>query len=87
MAYTIRELLKVIRAEPDDGDALIYNVGALGGNHLNDVKVVRPVFVDGEIVAFAVSLAHWPDVGGTWPGSYWAKARTRSRRRCASRRC
>ncbi|WP_187435659.1 hydantoinase B/oxoprolinase family protein [Bradyrhizobium hipponense] len=75
MAYTIPELLKVVPADTlNDGDVLIYNLGALGGNHLNDVKVVRPVFVDGEIVAFAVSLAHWPDIGGTWPGSYFAKA-------------
>ena len=75
MAYTIPELLKVIPADRlNDGDVLIYNLGALGGNHLNDVKVVRPVFVDGELVAFAVSLAHWPDIGGTWPGSYFARA-------------
>ena len=75
MAYTIPELLKVVpSAGLNDGDVLIYNLGALGGNHLNDVKVVRPVFVDGGIVAFAVSLAHWPDIGGTWPGSYFARA-------------
>jgi N-methylhydantoinase B len=75
MAYTVPELLKVMPAASlSDGDVLIYNLGALGGNHLNDVKVVRPVFVDGNIVAFAVSLAHWPDIGGTWPGSYFAKA-------------
>ncbi len=75
MAYTVRELLKVVPAATlKDGDVLIYNLGALGGNHLNDVKVVRPVFFEGEIVAFAVSLAHWPDIGGTWPGSYLAKA-------------
>lgn len=75
MAYTVPELLKVVPADSlSDGDVLIYNLGALGGNHLNDVKVVRPVFVDGGIVAFAVSLAHWPDIGGTWPGSYFAKA-------------
>lgn len=75
MAYTVPELLKVWPAERfREGDAVIYNLGALGGNHLNDVKVVRPVFVDGRIVAFAISLAHWPDVGGTWPGSYLAQA-------------
>ena len=32
------------------------------------------MFVDGAVVAFALSLAHWPDVGGTWPGSYYAQA-------------
>src|ERR1700739_769477 len=47
MAYTVPELLKVVPAASlNDGDVLIYNLGALGGNHLNDVKVVRPVFVD-----------------------------------------
>jgi N-methylhydantoinase B len=75
MAYTIRELLKVYPASKmREGDALIYNMGALGGNHLNDVKVVRPIFIEGRIVAYALSLAHWPDVGGTWPGSYYATA-------------
>ena len=75
MAYTIQELLKVVpRSSLRDGDVLIYNLGALGGNHLNDVKVVRPVFMEGQIVAFAISLAHWPDVGGTWPGSYYANS-------------
>ncbi|SJZ82334.1 N-methylhydantoinase B [Enhydrobacter aerosaccus] len=75
MSYTIPELLKVYPAATmREGDAIIYNVGALGGNHLNDVKVARPVFVGGNLVAFAVSLAHWPDVGGTWPGSYLSQA-------------
>ena len=75
MAFTVRELLKVCpAADMREGDAIIYNVGALGGNHLNDVKVVRPVFVDGRLIAFALSLAHWPDIGGTWPGSYLAQA-------------
>ncbi len=75
MAYTVRELLKVRPAAGlRDGDAIIYNLGALGGNHLNDVKIARPVFVEGRLVAFALSLAHWPDVGGTWPGSYLADA-------------
>jgi len=75
MAYTVSETLKRVPASTlKEGDVLIYNVAELGGNHLNDVKVVRPVFFEGEIVAFAVSLAHWPDIGGFWPGSYYAKA-------------
>ncbi|WP_441243360.1 hydantoinase B/oxoprolinase family protein [Tardiphaga sp. 768_D3_N2_1] len=75
MAYTVSETLKRVPASTlKEGDVLIYNVAELGGNHLNDVKVVRPVFFEGEIIAFAVSLAHWPDIGGFWPGSYYAKA-------------
>ncbi len=87
MAYTVRELLKVRPAAGlRDGDAIIYNLGALGGNHLNDVKIARPVFVEGRLVAFALSLAHWPDVGGTWPEAISPTPSTRSRRRSASRR-
>src|SRR5207248_2864809 len=35
----------------------------------------RPVFADGALAAFAVALAHWPDVGGSLPGSYVPFAR------------
>jgi len=34
------------------------NLPEVGGNHLPDVKAIRPVFFDGELCAFAVSLAH-----------------------------
>src|SRR3954464_15365781 len=66
MAYTVLELLKVVpRDSLNEGDALIYNVGPLGGNHLNDVKVVLPVFVDGEIVAYAFGLPRCLHTGPT----------------------
>ena len=42
----------------------------MGGNHLPDVKAVRPVFIQGRLVAFAINLAHWADIGGAVPGSY-----------------
>src|ERR1019366_10523539 len=41
-----------------------------GGTHLSDVAMVRPIFVDGELVAFAAAKAHWTDVGGRDPGSW-----------------
>lgn len=75
MAYTVKDLLRLWPAKRmRPGDVLIYNLPGVGGNHLNDVKAVRPVFVEGQLVCFALSLAHWPDVGGTWPGSYYAAA-------------
>lgn len=40
-----------------------------GGSHLNDMTLVMPVFVDGQIVAFTCNQAHWADVGGKDPGS------------------
>lgn len=43
-----------------------------GGTHLSDVAMVRPVFVDGELVGFAAAKAHWTEVGGKDPGSWTA---------------
>ena len=56
------------------GDVWFLNLPEVGGNHLRDVKAIRPVFIEGELAAFAVSLAHWADVGGAVPGSYVANA-------------
>ena len=45
-----------------------------GGTHLNDLTIVRPVFVDGELVAWVANRAHHADVGGEAPGSMPAHA-------------
>jgi N-methylhydantoinase B len=47
-----------------------------GGTHLPDITVITPVFVDGELIAFAASRAHHADVGGPTPGSMPADSRT-----------
>jgi N-methylhydantoinase B len=76
LSFTARRLLETVppeRLEP--GDVYFTNLPACGGNHLPDVKAIRPVFADGSLAAFAVALAHWPDVGGALPGSYVPHAR------------
>jgi N-methylhydantoinase B len=47
-----------------------------GGTHLPDITVITPLFVDGELLAFAASRAHHADVGGPTPGSMPADSRT-----------
>jgi N-methylhydantoinase B len=51
------------------GDAFITNDPFEGGTHACDMAVVQPIFVDSEIVAYAIAVAHWLDVGGAIPGS------------------
>jgi len=71
MSFTVREFLKRIPKDRlADGDVWLLNLPEVGGNHLPDVKAIRPVFIDGLIQGFAVSLAHWADIGGAVPGSY-----------------
>ena len=75
MGFTVKEFLKRVPAESlRDGDVWFLNLPEVGGNHLPDVKAVRPVFFEGRLVAFAINLAHWADIGGAVPGSYvpWA---------------
>jgi N-methylhydantoinase B len=75
MSYTVREFLRLVPKERlAPGDVWFLNLPEIGGNHLPDVKAIRPVFIEGAIRAFTVSLAHWADVGGAVPGSYAANA-------------
>src|SRR5246500_1967418 len=58
-----------------DGDVFVSNHPYDGGlPHVSDMAFVAPVFADGEIVAFAGSIAHKADVGGTVAGSTSANA-------------
>jgi N-methylhydantoinase B len=53
-----------------DGDAYIINDPFVGGTHLQDILVFRPVFLDGVLVGFAGCAAHHTDVGGMTAGGY-----------------
>lgn len=75
MSFTVGAFLERVPAERlRPGDVWFTNLPELGGNHLPDVKAIRPVFAEDRLVGFAVSLAHWADIGGGWPGSYLADA-------------
>jgi len=75
LSFTVREFIRVVgRAALKPGDVWILNLPDVGGNHLPDVKLIRPIFHDGQLYAFSISLAHWADVGGAMPGSYYAAA-------------
>lgn len=75
MSYTVKDFIawiSVDRLQP--GDVWFTNHPECGGNHLPDMKAIRPIFHSERLIAFSVSLAHWADVGGAWPGSYFAAA-------------
>ena len=50
------------------GDFYINNDPYGGGQHLQDVFIFSPIFVEGEIIAFAGTVAHHLDLGGGNPG-------------------
>jgi N-methylhydantoinase B len=56
------------------GDVYLVNDPYQGGSHLPDITMFSPVFVDDELVCFAGTRAHHPDVGGMCPGSFCGDA-------------
>jgi N-methylhydantoinase B len=63
------------RIPPDTlrpGDVLFQNDPYQGNNHLPDFIMVKPVFFDDRVVAYAAVRGHYVDVGGGGPGSYSA---------------
>jgi N-methylhydantoinase B len=59
----------------EEGDVFVSNHPYEGGlPHVSDMAFVAPVFADGEIAAFAASIAHKADVGGAVAGSTSANA-------------
>jgi N-methylhydantoinase B len=66
----------VVDERHEPGRSWILNDPYRGGTHLPDITVIRPVYVDGDLIAFAATRAHHADVGGPTPGSMPADSRT-----------
>ena len=67
---TARHMLKRFPPETlSPGDIIVTNDPWLGTGHLFDINVMRPVFRNGRIVAYTVSITHLPDIGGAGFGS------------------
>jgi N-methylhydantoinase B len=64
-SVTLRHLLDRFDASDfDDGDVFITNDPWIATGHSMDLTLLRPVFYGGNLVAFAGSVAHAPDLGG-----------------------
>ena len=65
LPHTARHLLGVFRREGlHPGDVLLTNDPWLGTGHLPDLNLVMPIFRNDEVVGFAATVAHAPDIGG-----------------------
>jgi len=66
MSQTLKEILKEYPVSSwDKGDQIIHNDPYRMGSHLWDVMLFKPIFFNGEIIAFAGNLAHHVDIGGS----------------------
>ena len=58
-----------------EGDIFLLNDPYFGGSHLPDVTVFAPVFIEGQLMFWAINRAHHSDIGGATYGAYNAAAR------------
>ena len=64
-ATTLRHMLA--KFPPDSlepGDVIATNDAWMGTGHLFDINVMRPVFRNGRIAGYTLSITHLPDIGG-----------------------
>src|SRR6266849_9323046 len=62
-------IMRHFRDEIAPGDVFIMNDPFDGGMHLPDILVMKPLFHEGERLAFACTVCHHTDVGGRVAGS------------------
>ncbi|MBT3536578.1 MAG: hydantoinase B/oxoprolinase family protein [Rhodospirillaceae bacterium] len=65
--FVCRAVAEAYQGNIAPGDTFLCNDPAFGGLHLNDVALLRPIFVDDELLFWAVIRAHWLDIGGPSP--------------------
>lgn len=72
MAFSVKAVIDKVAKDGDisPGDTFIFNDPYEGGTHLNDFRLVRPVFQDGELFCWLASVGHWLDIGGNVAGGY-----------------
>jgi N-methylhydantoinase B len=72
---TVPEVMNHIGPENiKPGDIYMQNDPYIAGTHCNDVHLVKPIFLNGQRIAFIASSAHWSDVGGSVPGTLNCRA-------------
>ena len=72
---TVRCVLEELGAESfEPGDVVVHNDPFRGGCHMPEHMLLRPVFYEGERVAFAATIGHMAEIGAVTVGSFAATA-------------
>lgn len=72
MAIGVENTIKYLRENNihlESGDIIVVNDPYIAGTHLNDVTLLKPIYIGSKLVAILANKAHHVDVGGAVPGS------------------
>ena len=71
----VRSMVKEISlSEIHEGDVIVHNDPYRGGLHTPEHTMFKPIFVDDELMGFAVAIGHFVEVGGMVPGGFPGEA-------------
>lgn len=75
LQFTVQAVIhRIGKQNMRPGDIYLVNDPYIAGTHNQDVRVVRPLFVGEELVAFLTIVGHWTDIGGMVPGTFYLQA-------------
>lgn len=69
MSLVVGSIIERWQGRFDPGDVFICNHPYMGAMHTPDLNVIMPIFIGGELFAWAGATAHHIDVGGVNPGT------------------
>ena len=58
----------------EPGDVICHNDPYRGGLHCPEHTLIKPVFVDDELMGFAMTIGHLQEIGGMVPGAFAGEA-------------
>src|ERR1700730_6477141 len=67
-------LMEIPTEEIEEGDIILHNAPSTGGLHTPEHTFFKPIFVDDELMGFAVAIGHIQEVGGMVPGGFCGEA-------------
>ncbi len=70
LAPVCKYIIEYYAGDINEGDVFFHNDVFSMGNQNNDVAVYKPIFFEGELVAWSAVKGHQADIGGNVPGGY-----------------
>lgn len=61
-------------SEMKPGDVILHNDPYRGGLHTPEHTMFKPIFIDGEVIGYAVAIGHLAEIGGMTPGGFAGEA-------------
>jgi N-methylhydantoinase B/oxoprolinase/acetone carboxylase alpha subunit len=73
--YTLRWTLEELGGDFfQPGDVVVHNDPYRGNCHIPEHMLMKPIFLEGELIGFAGTIGHLAEVGGKAPGSFASDA-------------